>query len=240
MIQLFQFAPLWGIPNASVFCLKVECYLRLAKIPYETKILHDPRGAPRGKLPFIKDVDTQEIITDSAVIIRYLKQNFGDVLDKDLTPEQQATTICLQRVLEDHLNWQLIHDRWADDRYWNSVKKDFFHSMPSWIQWLVPEIIRRNMKKKCASQGISLYTDEERLWMIKQNIDAIVQCLGNKPFLLKDSPSTIDCVFWAFLVQFLHTPLQSDLNQYAQTFTVLKDYDARMTALFQKAVDKSS
>ena len=35
MITLFQFQRYWGLPNISPFCLKLETYLRLAKIPYQ-------------------------------------------------------------------------------------------------------------------------------------------------------------------------------------------------------------
>ena len=47
MIQLYQFAPVWGIPNLSVFCVKLETYLRMANLSYE-KHSTVPFGAPKG------------------------------------------------------------------------------------------------------------------------------------------------------------------------------------------------
>jgi hypothetical protein len=35
MVKLYPFAPAWGLPNASGFCLKLETYLRMAGLPYE-------------------------------------------------------------------------------------------------------------------------------------------------------------------------------------------------------------
>ena len=35
MIKLYQFAPAFGLPNASPFCMKMETYLRMAGLPYE-------------------------------------------------------------------------------------------------------------------------------------------------------------------------------------------------------------
>lgn len=35
MIELHQFRPFWGLPNASPFCMKVETYLRFRGIPYK-------------------------------------------------------------------------------------------------------------------------------------------------------------------------------------------------------------
>jgi Glutathione S-transferase, C-terminal domain len=36
MIKLYQFAPAFGLPNASSFCLKLETYLRMVGIPFES------------------------------------------------------------------------------------------------------------------------------------------------------------------------------------------------------------
>lgn len=35
MIKLYQFEPVWGIPNASPFRMKIETYLRMTALPYE-------------------------------------------------------------------------------------------------------------------------------------------------------------------------------------------------------------
>lgn len=70
MISLYQPAPAWGVLNASPFCMKLELYLRLAKIPYETK-LANPLKAPNGKVPYIKDGD--QTIGDSSFIIAMVR-----------------------------------------------------------------------------------------------------------------------------------------------------------------------
>ena len=60
MLQLHQFAPAFGVPNPSPFCMKLECFLRMTGISYETVLLADPRKAPKGKGPFVVD-DGQRI-----------------------------------------------------------------------------------------------------------------------------------------------------------------------------------
>lgn len=54
MITLCQFHRAWGLPNASPFCMKIETYLRMTKLPYETKFIDNPQQAPKGKLPYIQ------------------------------------------------------------------------------------------------------------------------------------------------------------------------------------------
>jgi hypothetical protein len=59
MIKLHQFAPAFGLPNASPFCMKVETYLRMAGLPYERVNSGDVLRAPKGKLPVIDDDGTR-------------------------------------------------------------------------------------------------------------------------------------------------------------------------------------
>ena len=44
-IVFWQLSPCWGLPNASPFCLKLETWLRMAKIPYEAKSVTGPPTA---------------------------------------------------------------------------------------------------------------------------------------------------------------------------------------------------
>lgn len=81
MIKVYQFAPAWGLPNASPFCMKLETYLRMADIPYEIVPNADVRKAPKGKMPYIKHEG--KVIGDSGLIIEYLKSVYGDKLDKN-------------------------------------------------------------------------------------------------------------------------------------------------------------
>ncbi len=47
MITLYRFAPVWGIPNLSPACVKVETYLRMVNLPYEVRSAV-PMKAPRA------------------------------------------------------------------------------------------------------------------------------------------------------------------------------------------------
>ena len=67
MIKLYQFEPAFGLPNASAFCMKVETYLRMARLPYEIARNADIRKAPKGKMPYIEDKG--QVIADSGFIV---------------------------------------------------------------------------------------------------------------------------------------------------------------------------
>ena len=51
MIKLYQFAPAFGLPNTSSFCLKLETYLRMVEIPFESVYSNEMGKAPKGKMP---------------------------------------------------------------------------------------------------------------------------------------------------------------------------------------------
>ena len=102
MIKLHQLARTWGIPNLSHFCVKIETYLRMTKQPYQV-VDSLPLKGPRGKLPFI--VDKGKKVSDSRLIVNFLKSTYGDTLDAHLSAEQKAIAKSFQRLLEEHLYW---------------------------------------------------------------------------------------------------------------------------------------
>jgi glutathione S-transferase len=66
-IKLFQFPRMFGIPNISPFCCKLETWLRMTGIPYEVVDTPDPRRGPKAKVPFI--IDGNQLLGDSTLII---------------------------------------------------------------------------------------------------------------------------------------------------------------------------
>ncbi len=106
MITLFRFGPAWHeFGCVSQFVLKVETYLRMADIEFQTKSLGIgfAENAPKGKLPYIEHGGTR--IADSSFIIDYLKEQFGDPLDGALSAADQAKGHIIKRMIEEHIWW---------------------------------------------------------------------------------------------------------------------------------------
>lgn len=151
MIRLYQFAPALGLPNPSPFCMKLETYLRLAGLPYESVYIDNPRRGPKGKLPFIEHLGRR--IADSGFIIEYLKSQFGDPLDQELTGEQRALGHALRRMIEEGLYWVAVYARWADESGWRHTREAFFSGMPFPLGRFVPSLVRRGMTRALFMQG---------------------------------------------------------------------------------------
>src|SRR5437870_12328426 len=98
MITLYQFAPIWGLPDLSPFVTKLDAYLRMVELPYQT-VRANYWEAPKGKLPAIEDRGNK--LGDSTLIVEYLKATYGDKLDSHLSPRDHATALGMQRLIEE-------------------------------------------------------------------------------------------------------------------------------------------
>jgi glutathione S-transferase len=226
VIYLYQFPSMWGLPNASPFCMKVEMYLRLAHIPYVVKSVSNPSRSPKGKFPFIKD--DSHVVADSGFIIDYLKAKYGDVLDKHLTPLQQSQAVMLQRMLEEHLYWTVLYSRWMEPQGWEIIKRDFFAGAPRLLRSYIQNKVRNDFKKALYYQGVGRHTRDEIYELGKKDIAALATMLGTQSFIFGFKPTSIDATAYAFIANILQTPIASPLREFANQFSELHVYCDRM------------
>lgn len=229
MITLYQFAPAFGLPNPSPFCFKVENYLRMTGEAFEIK-RGNPQKAPKGKLPFIKDGGV--VVSDSAHILEHLKKTRGDKLDKGLTPADRAVAHAVRRMLEDGLYFCLMYGRWVDEAGWGPAKEAFFSEMPAIARALVPGIARRMAKKQAHAQGTGRHAAEDVYAMADADAGALSDILGDRPYLLGDSPTSVDATAYAFLALVLWSPLPAGLTGSVEKHANLVAYCERMKARY--------
>ena len=106
-LRVFQFPRMFAIPNVSPFCCKLETWLRIAQIRYETVDTPDPRRGPKGKLPFIEDGGAR--VADTSIIIDHLKATRGIDPDAHLNASQRALSLLVQRTIEEHYAFVLAY-----------------------------------------------------------------------------------------------------------------------------------
>lgn len=226
MIILHQFARTWGIPNLSQFCVKIETYLRMAKLPYEI-VESLPLKAPRGKLPFI--VDETHKISDSRLIILYLKATYGDVLDKHLSLEEKGIAIAFQRLLEEHLYWVGMLSRWNyTEQNWQTNKQAIFGVLPPVARDIAAALYRRRINAQIVGHGLGRLNLEEAFNLGQEDIDALADFLGNKTYFMGDLPCSLDASAYGILVNTLGCPIESPLKDYALSKPNLVNYCQRV------------
>src|SRR5258707_8230764 len=112
MIPLFGFGPAFGLPDPSPFVMKAQVQLTMAGLAWRQEP-GGPPAAPKGKVPWIDDDGV--LIGDTAFIRRHIERTHGADFDRGLGPLQKAVAWAVERMLEDHLYWALLHSRWMDD-----------------------------------------------------------------------------------------------------------------------------
>ncbi|WP_133136716.1 glutathione S-transferase family protein [Legionella rowbothamii] len=230
MIKLYQFPPQWSLPNPSPFCMKLETYLRMAKLPFEAIYVVNPTKGPKKKLPTINDEGT--ILGDSGLIISYLKEKYGDPLDSHISSEQKAQALAIQRLLEEHLYWIMVYSRWIDERYWPVTRDTFFSHLKWPLRIIIPIILQKKIRGDLYKHGIGRHSTTEIYQLGVEDLTVLSTFLKSSEFLLGNEPTSIDASAYAFLANILETPIASPLQDYAKTQPQFIDYCERMKHRF--------
>lgn len=226
MIVLHQFPPAYGLPNASPFCMKLETWLRMAGLEYETVCGFALAKAPKGKMPYIEDGG--KTLADSGLIIDHLKAAYGDRLDAHLTPRQRAATLAFTRLMDEHLYWTQIYVRWIEPEGWGKFRADFFRSVPFPLRPVVERVARHSLKKEFWGQGMGRHSPEEIHALANADLDALSDWLGGNPYFHGEAPSSLDAAAYAYLANILWTPYESPVKARAQALGNLEAFCRRM------------
>lgn len=239
MIKLYVFAPAWSVPNPSMFCVKVETFLRMVDLPYET--VHTlPNTAPKGKLPYIEDQG--KTIADSHFIIEYLKQTYGADPDAALSPVDQAVSHAMQRMIEENTYWVVMYSRWSTPTGWVENRHAFFGGLPPVVRALVATLVRREMRAQIRGQGMGRHSAQEIDHIGMLDLSCLSAFLAEKPYFLGQEPTTLDASAFSLLSNLVGCPIPSPLKQQAQKLANLAAFTERMWRRFfdQESVPSAS
>jgi len=230
MITLYNFGPLQGLADPSPFCLKVDCYMRAASIEFETKSGANYIGkSPKHKLPYIED--DGKAIGDSSFILEYLKDKYGDTLDKDLNAEQKAVARAFTKMMDENLYWCIVHSRWIGEG-WPQIKQEFFGKMPFPLKMLIPGIAQKRVRKSLYQHGLGRHSELEILDIASKDITALSDYLGTKDYFLINKTTSLDVSAYAFLAEMIVPELKCELNEIARSFDNLVSFVKRMKSQY--------
>jgi glutathione S-transferase len=228
-IKLFQFPRMFGIPNVSPYCCKLETWLRIARVPYEVVDTPDPRKGPKGKVPFIEDAGVR--IGDSSLIVDHLVRTRGVDPDARLDASQRATALLVQRTLEEHYAFVVLYTHFVRGEGWQHMRVRF-DSVPAIVRPLVGSLVRGRMKKMLWMQGVLRHADEDVLESALRDWRAVLTVLGDGPFFFGDEPSGIDAIVFGALAMSLLTPIESPIRDFLRSQPAFVAYADRMLARF--------
>lgn len=225
MIKLMKFGPFFGVPDSSPFVLKLETYLRLADIDYEP-VNFDVRKAPKGKLPCLK-VDG-EIVADSEQAVCFLKNKFGDKLNEGLSAQELAQHHWIRLGLENHTYFMALAYRWINEQNAPIVRDAFFSSLGLPGKFIF-KLIQKNFRRTIYGQGILRHSWDEIDELIRVDIQALENLLGDKPFFGGDAPREIDATTFGFVANMVVPEIDTPFLTHSRNSRALVDYNNRMT-----------
>jgi glutathione S-transferase len=228
-LKLYEFPAAFDMPTYSPFGLKLEAFMRLAKIPYERVYEPNPNKGPKKKIPFIVDGDVA--MGDSQLILEHLTRTRGDVVDAHLSPEERARGHAIRRMVEEGLYFVNVYQRWVDDAGWAVVGPVFLGFLPSLVRVTVAPIIRSGVRKHLHGQGIARHRPDEIATVGEDDVRALSLLLGDQPFFLGDRPSSVDASVYGITHGMHKIPLDEPVSELIRELPNLAAYDQRMTKL---------
>jgi glutathione S-transferase len=228
-IKLFQFPRMFGIPNVSPFCCKLETWLRIARIPYEVVDTPDPRKGPKGKLPFIEEGGVR--IADTSLIVDHLVRTRGADPDARLDASQRAIALLVQRTLEEHYAFVLAYTHFLRDVGWQYMRARF-DSLPAIVRPLVTRTVRGHVKEMLWKQGVLRHSHEDVIESALRDWRAVLTVMGDGPFFFGDEPTGVDAIVFGALATSLLTPIESPIRDFLRSQRALVAYADRMRERF--------
>lgn len=203
MITLITYAPSFGQPAASPFCVKAIWLLNMSGQAWQREDTADPRKMPKQKLPAIRM--GANIIPDSDNIRSHLEAQGAD-FDAGLSDMEKATSRAFIRMAEEHMYFHVVMDRWGNDAVWPTIRDTYFEQIPKVLRGFITNGLRKSLMRGMHAQGLGRLTEEERLARIEPDLQAIVTRLWHGPFLFGDRPTAADASVAAMLQNMRATP----------------------------------
>ena len=227
MIKFYLYPPAFGEPTASPFCMKTWCMLTAANLPFECIETPDPRKTPKQKLPVIEVDGT--VIADSEVIRSYIENAADFDFDDGLSDHQRGVARAVIRMVEEHIYFAIVADRWGEDDNWPHVREVFFNDIPKLIRGVVTGFIRKQALRNLDGQGMGRYTPEERFERVRRDIIALRELIGDQDFLFGDHPTAADYSVAPMLRASIVTPIEKPLAKFIKSDPILMAYVTRVT-----------
>lgn len=227
MITLTIFPDAFGEPSASPFCMKAWCMLHASGLPFELNVTPDPRKSPKGKFPVI-EMDGV-VIADSEQIRVHVEAISGRDFDEGLSSAARATSQAVIRMVEEHLYFAILMDRWGEDDNWDHVRKVFFSDFPWILRGFITRVARKQALQALQGQGMGRQSAEERFDRARRDMIALRDLLGDQAFLFGDTPTAADYSVIPMLRAAIVTPVTKPLGQLIMSEPRLMDYVTRGT-----------
>jgi glutathione S-transferase len=215
----------FDLPDTSPFVLKTEVQLQMAGLAYERTSAIPPQ-APKGKLPYIDDHGVA--VCDSTLIRAHLERTYGVDLDEGLDATQRAQAWAIERMLEDHLYFAMVWFRWLEPANFAKGPAHFADAAPEDQRERLRGEMQARKQAELHAQGLGRHSPAEIAQLGTRSIDALAVLLGDKPWLMGETPSGVDATAFGMLACVLTPFFDTPLRRAAQAHANLTAYVGRL------------
>ncbi|XP_060592796.1 failed axon connections homolog [Ruditapes philippinarum] len=190
-VILHQFERGKTAPSVGHFVMKLETFLRVNKITYQSDF--NFRNGPKGKVPWIEYNGTT--MGDSHMIIEMLNKEFKIDMDSHLSEYEKAVAWAIQKWIEEYMYWLNVHTRWVI-----LTSEMFEEGLANFSSALKP-LIRRKALDMTFKVGIGRHSNSEVHDLMVNDLRKFSQLLGNKNYIMGDKMAVVDCAAFGILSQ---------------------------------------
>ncbi|CAE7853801.1 unnamed protein product, partial [Symbiodinium sp. KB8] len=208
-----------SVISASVFCAKLEVFLRMARIPHSVHKA-DFQEAPSGTVPYIKHGSL--ILGDSTCITRYLERTFFDAATGQrvgaqtpslgcptlvpsfaLPPHAAALQTAIQHLVEDYIYTAGLMYTFLPKDSWPAVKEACFGDLPAPLKAIIPAVYRASIAKRCWLQGLTRLDAGDTQQSVEEAADAVGHLVQQQleanqgPFMTGAAPCMLDALLFS-------------------------------------------
>lgn len=219
----------FGLPDTSPFVIKTEVQLKMAGLVYDRASAIPPQ-APNGKLPFINDHG--EVVSDSTFIRAHIERKYAVDLDAGLDAHQRAQAWSIERLLEDHLYFAMVWFRWIDPDNFAKGPARFADSAPEEQRAQLRRDVQARKASELHAQGLGRHAPAQIAELGTRSLDALALLLGDKPYLMGESPSAVDATAFGMLACVVTPFFDTPLRRAVEAQPNLVAYVARMMQRF--------
>ncbi|XP_030201683.1 failed axon connections homolog [Gadus morhua] len=201
-IILHQFSrPRTGGPSLSPFCLKMETYLRMVDLPYQNYF--DGKLSPQGKMPWIEY--NREQVYGNEFIIDFLEERLGVGLNKNLSPQEEAVSRAVTKMVEEHFYWTIAYCQWVDNLEETQKMLAVCGPLSDLLQWILSHLTGGIVQREMYGHGIGRFSEEEVYALMEKDMRTLATLLGDKKYLMGSRPSTVDAAVFSHLAPAMWT-----------------------------------
>ncbi|CAP24048.1 Protein CBG02473 [Caenorhabditis briggsae] len=209
VVYLYQFPrPANRLPNLSPYCLKIETFLRANRIKHEVVgTWLTLRQSPRGLLPFI-ELNGQQI-SDSQVIVWKLQKHFD--LDDKLEGTDRGTARAVERMVDLSTNYALLVDKTVNNAHLLLARQVSNLPLPGFITNYLAKSFS-NIARRRVNGVLGKLDIAEQKELLRRDIRAIDDILGDKKFLFGDRITSVDCSVFGQIGAVFYLPYRQQIS----------------------------